>query len=97
MTNQQVLDAWLAGREAQSNNLQTNGRELYSYDLVIARYGWSDDQPIVYNYRSKGGGHFMSNTTSKHVTTAIGAVVNAELIPIITHPPEIYNDGRRTT
>ena len=70
MTNEQVIQAWLQGEEAQSNNLKTSGCELFSYDLLIARYRWSDNTPIVYNYRSKNGGRFISRTTSKHVTMA---------------------------
>ena len=97
MTNDQVLTAWLTGRTASAGNLSTDGRNLWSYRVLIARYGWSDDNPIVYNYRSKGQGVFISRTTSKHVTLAeLAAIRILRRQPTTIHPHGETNDDRRT-
>ena len=83
MTNAEVLSAWLSGRPARSGNLSTDGRALKSYDLVIAKYGWHDESPIIFNYR---GTMSLSITTSKHVTQAIKACEERNFEPKIINP-----------
>lgn len=70
MKHQQVIQAWLAGRAAEGNSMSTDGRLLFSYSLLIARYGYSDDRPVVLNY-TVDGGNFISATTSKQVRQTV--------------------------
>ena len=70
MNNNQVVQAWLEARSAMGNNLSTDSRYLYSYDLEIGRYLWSDDLPIVWSYNAKNN-HFISRATSNHVSLAV--------------------------
>ena len=73
MENKQIIKKWLKAEPYSSskNNLKTDGQFLWSYDLPIARYGWSDDTAIIYNYNVNLGGRFISNTTSKHITLVL--------------------------
>ena len=63
-TNQNVINAFLAGRPARAGNLQTNGYSLYSYNLEIAK--WYGGKAIVFDYTATGGAYY-SQTTSQHV------------------------------
>lgn len=65
-THKMVMEAWIKGQPAKGNSLSTDGRRLYSYSLPVARYGWSEDMPVVANYTAAGGA-FMSITTSKQI------------------------------
>jgi hypothetical protein len=55
MTNQQVIQAFLAKREGKSLNMHTDGTYLYSYNTVIAQH----DRKIIVNMTR------YSQTTSK--------------------------------
>ena len=72
MKNDSVIESWLNSTPATSSKkpLSTNGFSLFSYSLEIARYRWSDDCPIVFDYTSKSR-HFQSATTSKHIGMTI--------------------------
>ena len=69
MTNEQIIQKWLEAEPYQNDkkSLKTDGRYIWSYDLPVARYGWSDDQVIVYNYKGGKDGKYISNSTSVHV------------------------------
>ena len=77
--NVNVANLWAKSKSAKSYNAQlsTDGRYLYSYDLVI---GWTkpngDKVAILYNAPN---GAFESVTTSTHVRYAINASDYAEL------------------
>ena len=65
MTNEQVVQYWLGGRPASSTNggqLHTDGRRLYSYQLLIAS---RHDGAVVIEVP------FTSSTTSKHIGLAM--------------------------
>lgn len=83
MTNSQVLEAWLDSRPASTSNLSTDGMYLYSYELEIGRYTWSDETPTLLNYRKENS---VSRTTSKHITQAIAACVARHFNPNIINP-----------
>lgn len=73
MRNAEVVRAWVAGRRAKTRSLSTDGDMLYSYSLPIGLTEVSPDGSetkvaIAYN---RGGGRFISMTTSKHVSLAI--------------------------
>ena len=71
MRNEQVVMAWRAGRAASSStgNLSTDGKNLYSYNLVI---GYTqpfelDGDKVAILYRGKDN---VSQTTACHVGLA---------------------------
>jgi hypothetical protein len=84
-----IIESWLSAEDASSrtNNLSCVGSMLFSYSLPIARYGWSDDQPIVYNYTAKDNGQFVSATTSKHITQVWQHLIKNNYQPIMEDPP----------
>ncbi len=65
-SNDAVIRAWVIGKPATGNRITTDGKYLYSYSLMI---GYTDENggKIVYNYM---GDHFISMTTSHHVSAA---------------------------
>ena len=67
MKNREVASAWWNGRSASTKHLRTDGRTLWSYNLMIATV--ENGNRVVYDYTSKGG-NFQSVTTSKHVGLA---------------------------
>ena len=67
MKNREVAAAWWNGRTASTKHLRTDGRTLWSYNLMIATV--ENGNRVVYDYTSKGG-NFQSVTTSKHVGLA---------------------------
>lgn len=70
VSNAVVVEAWLAGREAEAGNLSTDGQNLYSYALLIGQ------GKEVYDYTAKGELGFKSQTTSSHVILAKGVLAN---------------------
>ena len=98
MTNDKVIDRWIRGGHGQSQSMSTDGVYIYSYNELVGKYGPSDDHPIIYNFRKKDGGTFISITTSKHVTQIINAVtkiINRQ--PLLINPNGEENDVRRTS
>lgn len=80
MKNSEVIKAWHDGKKAGLSHLSTNGKDLYSYGLCIGFRG-EDGLRYVFNYTAhsdtdwrgdKVEPHFISNTTSKHVSMARG-------------------------
>jgi hypothetical protein len=77
MRNEQVVDAWLDGESAHTNNLSTDGLKLWSYNLMIGDR--MDHQIRIWDYTSSG--HYHSQTTSCHVGLALrGSVGNSILM-----------------
>ena len=68
--NDAVARAWAENQAGDSKNLHTDGKDLYSYNLLIG-YTTSDGKKIVRNYRSGGEWGHVSHTTSRHVTMAM--------------------------
>ncbi len=62
-----VAKHWGVGMPAWGSNINTDGKNLYSYDLLIGFTG-SDGGKFVYDYTAKGV--FDTSTTSKHVNAA---------------------------
>mgnify|MGYP003133030860 CR=1 FL=1 len=62
-SNSQVIKAWTLGHKAEAKNLSTDGVNLYSYALLIAK----GREVIDY---TAGGIGFVSMTTSRHVGMA---------------------------
>lgn len=52
----------------ETGSLRTDGDYIYSYSLPIGRFLYSDDVPLIYNYKRGSGGKFVSVTTSRHIT-----------------------------
>ena len=67
MNKSQVIKAWMNGHKAEAKNLSTDGVDLYSYALCIARGRW------VFDY-TRGGLGTISMTTSHHVGMAKRAI-----------------------
>ena len=65
--NREVFMAWVRGRRCAAGELNTDGWNLYSYDLKIGTY--EDGLNVVYDYTAPGG-KFISMTTSAHVNAA---------------------------
>lgn len=67
MKNSEVARAWWNGRSASAKHLKTDGRSLWSYNLMIATV--KDGNRVVLDYTARSG-YFHSVTTSKHVGLA---------------------------
>ena len=70
-TNSNVASNWSYSRESQSHNgqLSTDGQNLFSYRQLIG-ITLSNGDKVALNYMSRGNGHYISNTTSQHVSLA---------------------------
>ena len=70
-TNSNVAYNWSNGKLSQSHNgqLSTDGQHLYSYRQLIG-ITLSNGDKVALNYMSRGNGHYISNTTSQHVSLA---------------------------
>ena len=68
VTNDEVAQAWLEGREAVSHtgNFSTDGKAIFSYALQIGDTG-DDGKKFVRDYTARGSYGFRSQTTSCHV------------------------------
>ena len=86
MTNREVIKKWSKGKSGKGVNLFTDGCDLYSYGLIIGFTG-DDRLKYVYNHTAhidmdwlgnKVKSHFISNTTSRHISLAreVGYAVN---------------------
>ena len=67
MRNDTVVSLFSRGQRAAAGALRTDGRSLWSYDLKIAEKTLGG--VVVADFTSPGG-HFVSQTTSKHVNLA---------------------------
>ena len=59
MKNKEVIDAFIKHRRASTTNLQSTGKELFSYNTIIAY--WDEDWDVVVNATK------YSATTSHHL------------------------------
>ena len=73
MTNLQVTFCWRHGKAAASGHMSTDGRNLYSYALLIGRTLGTGTSAVKAVKRYQAPKHFESRTTSRHVSLAIGA------------------------
>ena len=87
ISNQKVIEQWKKGKKGKSNSMSTDGKKLYSYNLLIGYVG-EDGYKYVYNYTAKTDygcfghpikGEFISRTTSKHVGLARRIAYSAPL------------------
>ena len=69
--NNNVAVNWYRNIESQSHNGQfsTDGQNLYSYRKLVGITLANGDK-VALNYMSRGGGCYISNTTSQHVSLA---------------------------
>jgi len=69
--NNNVAVNWYYNIESQSHNGQfsTDGQNLYSYRQLVGITLANGDK-VALNYMSRGGGCYISNTTSQHVSLA---------------------------
>ena len=69
--NNNVAVNWSCSRASQSHNGQfsTDGQNLFSYNQLIG-ITLPNGQKVALNYMSRGGGCYISNTTSQHVSKA---------------------------
>ncbi len=74
VTNKEVAANWIKGEPAESGHMNTNGRKLFSYNLLIGET--IKGERIVHDYRSGTALGFISKTTSQHVSLAITALEN---------------------
>jgi len=67
--NCDVAAAWQCGEVAASGHMHTDGLKLWSYALII---GTTDDygKKVALDYTGGKPSHFVSMTTSMHVTLA---------------------------
>jgi hypothetical protein len=94
MRNKQVIDAWLSGDSAHTNNLSTDGVKLWSYNLMIGDR--MDHQSRIWDYTARG--HYYSQTTSKHVGLALRGTGNFILMnpkyDAVVYDPSIGADRK---
>jgi len=64
---EKIANAWFDGKKQYSANMRTDGKNLYSYDLLIGQT-LPDGAKMVINYTGKNS---VSQTTSKHVNAAL--------------------------
>ena len=69
--NMSVATNWAMNFAIQSHNGQfsTDGKKLFSYNQLIG-ITLADGTKIALNYMRHGGGCYISNTTSQHVSKA---------------------------
>lgn len=67
MTNEYVAKSWKNNVIASTQNLRTDGANLYSYNLKI---GYTENGKKVAIDHTASGGSFYSRTTSRHVSYA---------------------------
>jgi len=69
--NNNVASNWSINTASHSNNKQltTDGQNLFSYRQLIG-ITLSNGDKVALNYMSRGNGHYISNTTSQHVSLA---------------------------
>jgi hypothetical protein len=91
--NTEVVQAWLKGRKAKSQNirggLSTDGFYLYSYHVVIAE-GSKAYGRRIYDYTKGGKAGFYSMTTSRHVRLAKRALESESEHPVLNRSKFIY-------
>ena len=75
-----VYSAWLNGQRAHSGNVSTDGRGLWSYDLLIGSS--HPTGALVADYTAAG--EWRGATTSKHVNAA------ARAAGVLKLPPEEF-------
>ena len=85
-TNEQVINAFFNQQPARAGALTTDGVNLYSYSLIIAK--WFGGQAFVFDYTSTGGA-FRSMTTSQHVGLAKRAINNPDNIMLVEVAQEL--------
>lgn len=85
-TNEQVINAFFNQEPARAGALTTDGTNLYSYNLVIAK--WFGGQAFVFDYTSTGGAYY-SQTTSSHVGRAKRAINNPDNIMLVEVAKEL--------
>jgi len=90
-TNRQVAEAWGSSNRKSASNMQTDGRKLWSYDLMIG-YTTKSGKKVLIDYTS-GGGRFISMTTSsKHISPSrIYADFTVSADDYDTHGEEAHN------
>ena len=67
-TNSRVVYSWVNGKRFESNSMRTDGKTLYSYNLIIG-HTYPGGDKVLMDYTAKGLG-FYSQTTSVHVNLA---------------------------
>ena len=72
-TNEQCCLAWLNHDPCASNNMSTNGFNLYSYDFLIGET--VDRGKVLHDHTATGLG-FVSQTTSQHVNLVKKLMLN---------------------
>ena len=65
VSNAEVAQAWAEGRPAQGSNMFTDGRSVYSYDLLIGRT-FDGSTKVALDY-SKEGRTAVCASTGRHV------------------------------
>ncbi len=72
MNNKQVIQNWKNNESGHSNNMSTNGQDIYSYSLQIGTT--MNKHKILFNYSSRKirgtKGISRSATTSNHISQA---------------------------
>jgi len=68
MNNESVINSWISGSRAHSNTMSTDGKNLFSYELLIG-FTADDRRCYVIDYTAKTG-NFRTNSTSQHVSLA---------------------------
>eukprot|EP01050_Picozoa_sp_SAG11_P007726 SAG11_NODE_653_length_7913_cov_86.345790_9_plen_123_part_00 len=67
-TNSRVIYSWVNGDPFKANSMRTDGKTLYSYNLIIG-HTYPGDVKVLMDYTAKGLG-FYSQTTSVQVNLA---------------------------
>jgi len=71
LRNEEIARRWRNGEHGQNRSMYTDGRNLFSYRLLIG-YTTSLGEKVVYLYAAwSGKGRFISMTTSQHVSIAV--------------------------
>jgi hypothetical protein len=65
MKNKDVVRSWFRGDEASSTNMHTDGKDLFSYQLLIGSF--VEGEAVIMDYTKENS---VSHTTSRHVNLA---------------------------
>jgi hypothetical protein len=66
LSNKKVIEQWEKGKKGKSGSMSTDGKKLYSYNLLIGYIG-EDGYKYVYNYTAKADHGCYGNPTDFRV------------------------------
>lgn len=95
MSIKDVINAWYEGKSASTKSLHTDGNKIWSYDLLV---GYTDElgNAFLISYNAENN-HFVSSTTSKHLTQIWNEGYSRDMCPLPITPGDYHGRHRGNT